>query len=160
MKVEDIWRMRKLLPLLLLLCAAPLLGQDVQTGDSKTETAITKNWSHFAGPTEGPRGFTLQSRDMRQNATGQYELWLKIIPSNREAFSRRYGVTKTAAYVLQYSTVDCAKKLLMFEKTTVYNSNDAIVKSESSTLSANTNRDRVKPGSIGSAVFEKVCGQL
>lgn len=156
-KVEHIVGMKKLVFVLALVCAVSAFGQDTKVSDSKTGTLITKNWSEFVGPTEGPRGFKLFSKDMKQNSDGQYEMWIKIIPNERSVFTKRYEIPSNTAYVLQYATVDCSKRLMAFEKTTLYDADDALVKSESTTLSAKTTRDKVRTGSIGAVVFEKIC---
>ncbi len=149
--------MKKLVFVLALVSAVSAFGQDAKVSDSKTGTLITKNWSEFVGPTEGPRGFKLFSKDLKQNSDGQYEMWIKIVPNERSVFTRRYEIPSNTAYVLQYATVDCQKRLMAFEKTTLYDADDALVKSESTTLSAKTTRDKVRTGSIGAVVFEKIC---
>ena len=149
--------MKHLFALLVVLMAAPVFGQEVKISDAKPANFTTQNWSKLGPATEGPRGFTLHSRDIRLNSAGQYELWIKVIPANAAAFNRRYDLPKNTAFVLQYTTVDCAKKLLLFEKTALYDAANAIVNGRVSGLVSTSKRDSVKPGSIGESVYKNVC---
>lgn len=155
--LTDSVAMKHLYALLIVLFAAPLFGQEVKTGDAKPENFTTQNWSKLGPATEGTRGFTLHSRDIRLNSSGQYELWLKIVPANTAAFNKRYDLPKNTAYVLQYATVDCAKKLLLFERTSLYNEANAIINGRVTGLTPASRKDSVKPGSIGESVYKNVC---
>lgn len=149
--------MKKLRPLLILIFASSLFGQAAKTEDPKAELFSTKNWSRLTGPTESSRGFALFSRDIRENGSGKYQLWVKIVPSDTGTFNKRHNLPADASYVLQYASVDCGKKLLIFEKTTVYDSREALTKIQSSAFSSKSKRGAVKPGSIGEALYESVC---
>lgn len=149
--------MKYLLGLLVVLFAAPVFGQGLRPSDSKPENFTTQNWSKLGPSTEGPKGFTLHSRDIRLNSRGQYELWVKVIPANTEVFNKRYDLPKNTSFVLQYATVDCAKKSLLFEKTSLYNEGYAAVEGRVSGLVSVSKKDAVKPGSIGESVYKNVC---
>ena len=149
--------MRNLFALMIVLFAAPAFGQDVKTGDAKAEHFATQNWSKLGPATDGPRGFTLHSRDIRLNSSGQYELWVKIIPAKTETFNKRYDLPKNTAFVLQYATVDCEKRLLLFERTALYDAGSSVVEGRVTALVSAAKRDSVKPGSIGESVFKNVC---
>ncbi len=149
--------MKHLFALLVVLFAAPVFGQDIKTGDAKAENFTTQNWSKLGPATGGPKGFTIHSRDIRLNSKGQYELWVKVIPANAEVFNRRYDLPKNTAFVLQYATVDCAKKVLLFEKTSLYDAANAIVVGRVTGLTPASRKDSVKPGSIGESVYKNVC---
>lgn len=149
--------MKHLFALLIVLFAAPVFGQGVKPSDSKAENFTTQNWSQLGPATEGAKGFTLHGRGIRVNSAGQYELWVKVIPANAAVFNKRYDLPKNAAYVLQYTTVDCAKKLLLFEKTALYDSANAIVEGRVTGLMPASKKDAVRPGSIGESVYKNVC---
>ncbi|CAN5557595.1 MAG: hypothetical protein M3Q26_13225 [Acidobacteriota bacterium] len=152
-KLTDIDAMRKLLPFFIVLLFAPVFGQD----ESRTDSFSTNNWSQLAPPTVGSKGFSLFSRDIRLNRAGQYELWIKIIPASPASFNKRFDLPSNTAFVLQYTTVDCEKRLLKFEKLTVYYSSETILKSGPSTLFPTSKKDTIKRGSVGEAVYENVC---
>ncbi len=110
------------------------------------------------GPTvEGPRGFTLFSRGIRLNQKTQHELWVKIVPTTASAFVRRYDLPKNTSYVMQYATVDCAKNVLLLEKTTMYDAADQLLTGNTATITPSSKRSSVKPGSIGETLFRFVC---
>lgn len=153
--------MRKLLPLLLTaLLAGVTLGQDGKSDDAKAEFLNPKYWSKLGPTTEGQRGFTLFSRNILPNPEGQYELWIKVVPANVEAFNKQYSLPQDAAYVLQYATVDCEKRLLLLEKTGVYDAKDMRLNAGSNALTPKSAKDRVKPGSIGAIFFEYFCQRM
>ncbi len=137
--------------------AAPLMGQVEKTGDEHTDSFSANNWSQLSAPTLGAKGFALYSRDIRMNKLGQYELWIKIVPANTSAFNKRFNLPPNTAFVMQYSTVDCENKSLKFEKLTVYNSSESILKSGQSTLFPTSKKDTIKRGSVGEAVYENIC---
>ena len=149
--------MKHLFALVVVLFAAPVFGQEVKTSDAKAANFTTQNWSKLGPATEGPKGFTLHSRDIRLNSSGQYELWVKIVPANTSSFNRRYDLPKNTAYVLQYATVDCAKKLLLFEKTALYSAENTMVNGRVTGLTPASQKGSVKPGSIGESVYKYVC---
>lgn len=152
--------MRKLLPLLLTaLLAAAALGQDMKSDDAKAEFLNSKYWSKLSA-TDGPTGFTLFSRNILPNPDGYYEFWIKVVPATPEAFRKQYGLSADAAYVLQYATVDCEKRLLLLERTGVYDAKDMRLNSGAAALTPKSAKDRVKPGSIGAVTFESFCHKL
>lgn len=147
------------------LLAGSAFGQAANTEAPKSEEAKAefinpKYWSKLGPPTDGPRGFTLFSRNILPNPEGQFELWVKIVPVTAEAFRKHYGMPQDAIYVLQYATVDCDKRALLLEKTGVYDLSDNRLNTGSSALTPKSAKDRVKPGSIGATVFEYVCVRL
>jgi hypothetical protein len=153
--------MRKLLPLFLLLAAAPYFGQASKSSEpAKAEFLDQKFWSDLGKPTEGPRGFALFTRNMQPKSDSLFELWVKIVPVNASAFNKRYGLPKESAYVIQYATVDCGKKQVMMEKTAAYDAANGVVDSRSSDLVRNEAKTRVKSGSISENVFEYLCLKL
>lgn len=141
---------------LVLLFAVPVFCQGEKTtvpGDPE----LTENWSRIGNPIEGPRGFTLEGRGIRMNASGAYELWVKILPANTAVFTKRYALPKSTEYVLQFATVDCSKNLLLLEKTSAYNSGNKVLEGNMSVITPSSKRDVVRPGSIGEALFRFVC---
>lgn len=134
-------------------CAFSIAAQDVVP----SEEAMKANWSKLGPTVEGQRGFTLHGKGIRINRGGQYELWVKIVPSNTYSFNRRYDLPQASAYVLQYATVDCEKKLLYFERTAAYGSDDRPLTGNFSSITPSSKKDMVKPGSIGEALYRFVC---
>ena len=155
--LADSVAMRHVFALLIVLFAAPVFGQDVKTGDTKPENFATRNWSKLGPATDGPKGFTLHGRDIRLNSSGQYELWVKVVPANAAVFSKRYALPKNTAFVLQYATVDCGKRQLLFEKTALYDNANTVLEGRVTGLVSSSKRDAVKPGSIGESVYKNVC---
>lgn len=146
-------RIRYYLPALIILAAA-VCGLGQAGGDPPL---ITKNWSELAAATEGPRGFTLLSRDMRNRAEGRFELSIKVVPNNIAAFNRMYGITDAAVYVVLQAEVDCQRKLVEFERPAAYDRGNNILKGGTGSLGTKVNRERVKPGSVAAVMFEKIC---
>lgn len=136
--------------------ATPVFGQDVKPTNNGGEVA-TGNWSRIGSPVEGNRGFTLYGRGVRINNAGAYELWVKIVPANPSAFIKRYSLPKNTEYAQQYATIDCAKKLLLLEKTAAYDSGNKVIDGNTSSLTPSSKKDLVKPGSIGDVLFRSVC---
>jgi len=153
--MKDIVAMRYIFALLFAGLALPIFGQDAKVPPA--DNPVTSNWSKLGPAGEGVKGFALQSRGIRLNPAGQYELWVKILPTNVPAFVRRYNLPKATTYVLQHATVDCAKKLLLLDQTTAYDSYDKVISGNVSGITPSSKRDMVKPGSIGEAVFKNVC---
>lgn len=137
--------------------ASQAFGQDTITTPVKSTGFTTQNWSKLGPGTEGPKGFTVQGRDIRVNSAGQFELWIKVLPSNTTAFAKRYDLPRNIAYVLQYATVDCEKRLLSFEKTGLYDSDNTVLTGRVDGLVPDSKKDSVKPGSIGESVYKYVC---
>lgn len=142
---------------MIILFAAPAFAQTAGTAGPLNGKFSTEFWSHLSEPTEGTKGFRLESRGIRESKAGQYELWIKILPTNISVFNKHYNLPVSSAYALQFATVDCTNKLLKLEKTMLYNSADKIIEGQTSRLTPSTKRDTVKPGSIGATVFENVC---
>jgi hypothetical protein len=110
------------------------------------------------GPTiEGSRGFTLHGRGIKMNSSGNYELWVKIVPVNQSAFVRRYDLPRSTVHVIQYATVDCAKRLILLDQTTAYDSANKTLGGRVTGLTPSSKKEAVRPGSIGEAVFRFVC---
>ena len=152
---EDIVAMKCIhLVLFAVAFAAPVLGQDTKPA---VENPMTANWSKLGPAVEGSRGFTLSGRGIRLNASGQYELWVKIVPTDAAAFVRRYGLPRGTDYVLQYATVDCGKKLLLVEKTAAYDAAHGALAGRTSGITPSTRQGAVKPGSIGETLYKYVC---
>lgn len=117
----------------------------------------TTNWSKLGPTVEGTRGFTLHGKGIRLNPDGNYELWIKIIPFNRPSFVKRYDLPVATAFVLQYATVDCRKRLLLFERTSAYGTDNRTLEGRMSGITPASKKDIVKPGSIGEALYRFVC---
>lgn len=151
--------MRKLLPFILtMLLVGPVLGQqDARSAENKAEFLSEKNWAALGRPTEGSRGFSLFSRNMKPTTDTLFEMWVKIVPANAAAFNRRFGLPANAAYAVQYATVDCTRKQITFEKSTVYNQSNAELSAPSSELVQKAGR---KSGPIGETVFDYICRKL
>jgi hypothetical protein len=149
--------MKYLPALLLALFVSSAFGQDVKPVAEKTAEFANDNWSQLGPATEGTKGFTLYGKGIRLNPSGQYELWIKIVPANQAVFNRRYDLPKASAFVMQYTIVDCTRKQLLFEKTSLYDSSSAAVAGNTSGLVSTSKKDAVKPGSIGDSVYRNVC---
>lgn len=155
--------MRKLLSFLLLAAAAPVLGQVsavAQTDVTRTEFLDQKYWSGLGKPTEGSRGFSLFTRNMQPKSDTRFEVWVKIVPNNREAFNKRFGLPRDSAYVVQFATVDCGGRSVQLEKTAAYSGTDGAVEARSSDLVKNESRTRVRPGSVSDTIFQYICLKL
>ncbi len=147
--------MRYVLLLLVLAFAAPVFGQDPKP--AAAENPRTANWSKLGPTVEGPRGFTLSGRGIRLNASGQYELWVKIVPTEQSSFVRRYDLPHATGYVLQYATVDCGKKLLSLERTAIFDRSNGPLEGKITGITPSSKRGTVKPGSIGETIFKYIC---
>lgn len=144
-----------MLLLLTIAFAGPICGQEAKSPTS--ENPHTANWSRLGRPVEGERGFTLSSRGIRLNRSGQYELWVKIDPQDTAWFVKRYDLPKGTGYVMQYATVDCAKKLLLLERTAVFDAANRPLEGRVSGITPSSRKDSVKRGSIGETLFKYVC---
>ncbi len=141
--------------LVLLALAVPVFCQNVRP--SVAENTQTGDWSKLGPTIEGARGFTLHGRGIKMNGRGGYELWVKIVPENRPAFARRYDLPRGTNHVIQYATVDCDKRLVLLEQTTVYDSSSKSLSGRVTGLTPSSRKEAVKPGSIGEAIFRYVC---
>ena len=132
----------------------------IKAENARAEFMNAKYWSKIGEQTDADKGFTLFSRNLLPNPEGQIELWVKIVPNNLAPFIKHYELDPTAAYVLQYATVDCGKNNLLLERTAVYDANNVKLNNVPSSLTPKSARDRVKPGSIGAQVFHSICVKL
>lgn len=132
----------------------------VSTETARAEFMEAKYWSKIGEQKDAERGFTLYSRNLLPNPDGQIEFWVKVVPANVAQFNKRYGLASNAAFVLQYATVDCARNVLLIERTGVYDANNTRINSGPSSLTPRSTRDRVKPGSIGAEIFQSICVKL
>lgn len=147
--------MKYVLLLLSIAFAGPVLGQDVKpaAGDNPQ----TANWSRLGPTVEGARGFTLSGRGIRLNRGGQYEMWVKIEPTDAAVFVKQYYLPQGTSYVLQYATLDCGRKLLSLDKTAAYGPEHKRLEGRVSGITPSSKRSTVRPGSIGEAIFKYVC---
>lgn len=147
-----------MIPFFLTVLAVPVTAQmDARSAENKAEFLSEKNWAALGRPVEGQRGFRLFSRNLRPTTDTLFEMWVKIVPANAAAFNRRYGLPAGAAYAVQYATIDCARKQITFEKSTVYNQSNTELSAPSSELIQKGAR---KTGPIGEAVFDYTCRKL
>jgi hypothetical protein len=155
--------MRKFLPLLLLLIAAPAFAQN-QTAPAhtplSTEFLEQKYWSDLGKPTEGPRGFSLFTRNMQPKSDTLFEFWVKIVPANSTAFNRRYSLPRESVFVVQKAIVDCSKRTIFFEDTKAYDVGNKLLDPRGSDLVKSEAKTRAKAGSVGSTVFDYICVKL
>jgi hypothetical protein len=115
--------MAKLLPFLLFLIVAPVFAQDKPAPAPvaiSREFLEQKHWSDLGKPTEGPRGFSLFTRNMQPKSDSLFEFWVKIVPTSATAFNRRYSLPRESAFVIQKAIVDCEKRTIFFEDTKAY----------------------------------------
>lgn len=153
--------MRRILPILIAILAVQTFGQVNPGADpSKTEFLSEKFWSELGKPTEGVRGFSLFTRNMQPKSDTLFELWVKIVPNNRTAFNKRYGMPRDATFAVQFATVDCTKRTVMFERTAVYDDGRSVLDARSSDIVKSESKSRVQPGSIGETVFQYLCLKL
>ena len=155
--------MRIVLPLLLLLIAAPAFAQN-QTAPAhtplSTEFLEQKYWSDLGKPTEGPRGYSLFTRNMQPKSDTLFEFWVKIVPSNSTAFNRRYSLPRESAFVIQKAVVDCSKRTVFFEDTKAYDSSSNSVDPRGSDFVKSEAKTRARSGSVGATVFDYICLKL
>ena len=147
--------MKVLLLAVVLMAAGPVWGQDLKTAAGADPGAA--NWSQLGPSIEGTKGYTLFGRGIRLDRSGQYELWVKIVPENTSNFVKRYSLPRTTVYVMQHATVDCEKRLLLLEKTSAFDSGDREVQGSISSLTPGSKRGAVRPGSIGESIYRYVC---
>ena len=155
--------MRKLLPLLLLLTVAPAFGQNKPAPAHtplSSEFLEQKYWSDLGKPTEGPRGYSLFTRNMQPKNDTLFEFWVKIVPTNAIAFNRRYSLPRESAFVVQKAIVDCEKRTIFFEDTKAYDAGKNSVDPRGSDLVKSEAKTRAKAGSVGATVFDYICLKL
>ena len=154
--------MRNLLPLLLILFAAPAFAQD-NTADlapMSAEFLDQKLWTALGKPTEGTRGFALYTRNMQPKSDTNFEFWVKIMPTNAAAFNRRYSLPRDSAFVIQRATVDCGKRTVYLDRTAAYDVAYNSLDPRSSDLIKGETRSRVRPGSVSATLFDYICLKL
>ncbi|MCC6327443.1 MAG: hypothetical protein IT174_02925 [Acidobacteria bacterium] len=147
--------MRSIFILLVAAFALPVFAQEAKPVEGGDRDAA--KWSKLGATVEGPRGFTLSSLGIRLNKTGQYEMWVKIVPNDIPVFVRRYDLPKGTQFVHQYATVDCEKKLLLLERTMAFDASHRTLEGRVSGITPSSRKDAVKPGSIGEVLFKYVC---
>ena len=154
--------MRSLLTLFLVFLAAPAFAQTtaVQSDPTRVQFLDQKYWSELGKPVEGPRGFSVFTRNMQPKSDSRFEVWVKIVPNNQEAFNKRYDLPRDSAYVVQYATVDCSGRTVQLERTTAYDRLNGTRDARYSELSKNETRSRVKVGSISDTIFQYICLKL
>ena len=155
--LEHIVAMKYIVILLAAIAASSVFGQDSAAAPAKPPVTDVKSWSKLGQAIEGAKGFTLHGRDIRLNREGEYQLWVKISPSNTTSFAKYYSLPAATNFVLQYATVDCNKRLLLLEKTGAYDSSGKVLEAKSETLTPSSRKDTVKPGSVGEALYRFVC---
>ena len=149
--------MRYIVILLAAVAAVPVFGQNTTSVPAKPTETPVGNWSKLGPAIEGTKGFTLYGRDIRLNGEGQYQLHVKITPGNIPTFAKRYSLPGSTNYVIQSATVDCNKRLLLLEKTTVYDTAGKPIVAPNESLTPASRKDTVKPGSVGEALYRFVC---
>lgn len=155
--------MRKLLPLLLLLLAAPAFAQNRPAPAPVSingEFLEQKYWSDLGKPTEGPRGYSLFTRNMQPKTDSLFEFWVKIVPANSIAFNRRYSLPRESVVVIQKAIVDCTKRTVFFEDTRAFDSERNSVDPRGSDLVKGEAKTRAKAGSVGATIFDYICLKL
>jgi hypothetical protein len=149
--------MKYIMILLAVIAAAPVFGQNTTAAPEKPANARAENWSKLGPTIEGTKGFTLHGRDIRLNREGQYQMQVKITPGSLPTFTKRYSLPGSTNYVLQYATVDCSKRVLLLEKTIVYDADGKPVSAPNESLTPSSQKETVKPGSVGEALYRFVC---
>lgn len=157
--------MRKLIPLFLLLIAAPAFAQNQVDASPKPDPSsgeflAKKFWSNLGKPTDGPRGYSLFTRNMQPKSDTLFEFWVKIVPANSAAFNRRYGLPRESAFVIQKASVDCSKRHVLLEDTAAFDGGNRPVDAKGSDLIKGENRSRVVPGSVSATIFDYICLKL
>lgn len=130
------------------------------TAPATPEFLNEKLWSDLGKPTEGTRGFSLFTRNMQPKSDTLFEMWIKIVPVNAASFNKRFGLPRESAFVVQYATVDCGRRVVLLEKTTAFDASNGFVDARASDLVKNETRTRVKAGSVSETVFEYICLKL
>jgi len=154
--------MRKLLPLFLLLLAAPVLAQDKNSEPTPVnpEFLDQKLWTGLGKTTEGSRGFSLFTRNMQPRSDTNFEFWVKIVPTNATAFNRRYSLPTDSAFVVQRANVDCSKRTVYLDRTAAFDGSYNSLDPRGSDLIKGEIRSRVRSGSISETLFDYICLKL
>ena len=154
--------MRKLLPLFLLVLAAPVLAQDKGSEPTpiNSEFLEQKLWSSLGETTEGSRGFSLFTRNMQPKSDSNFEFWVKIVPTNATAFNRRYSLPRESSFVIQRATVDCSRRTVYLDRTAAFDASFNSLDPRGSDLIKGELRSRVRSGSISETLFDYICLKL
>lgn len=153
--------MRILLSLVFLAFAANVFSQsETQPAAATSEFLNTKFWSELGKPTEGPKGFSLFSRNIQPKSDTLFQLWLKVVPNDSAQFNRRYTLPRDTAFVVRFATIDCSRRTVVFEQTSAYDGSKRSLDARSSELVKNESRLRVQTGSIADSAFQYVCVKL
>ncbi|MEQ1765204.1 MAG: hypothetical protein ABL984_18900 [Pyrinomonadaceae bacterium] len=154
--------MRKLLPLLLLVISASVVGQDKNTEPAAMngEFLADKFWSSLGKPTEGTRGYSLFTRNMQPKSDTNFEFWVKIVPTNAIAFNKRYSLPRESAFVVQRAVVDCSKRTVHVDRTSSYDISNNSLDPRGSDLIKGETRSRVRSGSVNETLFDYICLKL
>lgn len=155
--------MRIFLPLFLLLISVSVLGQDNKSNEPAPmsgEFLADRYWSSLGKPTEGPRGYSLLTRNMQPQSDTNFEFWVKIVPTNASSFNRRYSLPRESAFVIQRATVDCAKKTVFLDRTAAFDVSNNLLDPKGSELIKGDARSRVRAGSVSETLFDYICLKL
>lgn len=154
--------MRKLLPLLILVLTATIAAQESSSepAPASAEFLDQKLWSVLGKPTDGIRGFSLFTRSMQPKTDTNFEFWVKIVPTNREAFNKRYGLPRESAFVIQRATVDCSRRTVFLDRTAAFDQSNNGLDPRGSDLIKSEVRNRVRAGSVSGTIFDYICLKL
>lgn len=152
-----IWMIFDAMRYILVLSVSLVFASVAAAQEVKQGGAESANWSKLGPAVEGPRGFTLLGKGIRINGSGQYELWVKVVPGNQPAFIKRYDLPKGTEYVVQYATVDCDRRSVSLEKTALYGMQDKVMVGNITSITPSSRKETVRPGSISESVFRFVC---
>ncbi len=126
--------------------------------DSDREFLNEKFWSALGKPSEGPRGFSLFTRDLQPKGDSYFEFWLKIVPAEPAAFARRYSLAREITAIVQYTSVDCRKKIVSAERVRAFSADLEPVSVKGSAFARD--EKRVRAGTINETVFQRICLSL
>jgi len=150
----------KITALIFVLAAALCVsGQNSKTLPAGPVDGVAGNWSSLGSVVPGENGYSLSGKGIRTSGAGRYQLWVKIVPSNYPSFTRRYSIPRETNYVLQFATVDCGRRNVFLEKTTLYDANAQLVAGRTEALTPSSKKSTVKAGSIGESIFKAVCDE-
>ena len=155
--------MRKLLPILLLVISASVLGQDSKSNEPAPmngEFLADKFWTSLGKPTEGIRGYSVLTRNMQPKSDNNFEFWIKIVPTNATASNRRYSLPRESAFVIQRANIDCSKRTVFLDRTASYDSANNSLDPRGSDLIKSETRSRVRSGTVSETLFDYICLKL
>ncbi|HXF43669.1 MAG TPA: hypothetical protein VNK26_08005 [Pyrinomonadaceae bacterium] len=143
------------------LCVFSVAGQTkVEKPSADPEFMDQKYWSQIGKPIEGPRGFSLFSRNIHPLSDTLFELWVKVIPNYPDTFNRRNSLPKNLSYYVMFAKVDCDKRLVGVQQISGFDSNGARIELKETSLASSENLTKVKPGSVNEVLFNKICRVL